>query len=68
MRVVVVGAGLAGLRATEVLQAAGCEVTLIEGGHRPGGRVRSVSAPFAAGQVAESGAEWIDSIHVRLLE
>ena len=68
MRVVVVGAGLAGLRATEVLQAAGCEVTLIEGGHRVGGRVRSVSAPFAAGQVAESGAEWIDSIHVRLLE
>lgn len=68
MRVVVVGAGLAGLRATEVLQAAGCDVTLIEGGHRPGGRVRSVRAPFTAGQVAESGAEWIDSIHVRLLE
>jgi len=68
MRVVVVGAGLAGLRATEVLQAAGCVVTLIEGGHRPGGRVRSVQAPFANGQVAESGAEWVDSIHVRLLD
>lgn len=68
MRVVVVGAGLAGLRATEVLLAAGCDVTLIEGGHRPGGRVRSVRAPFAAGQVVESGAEWIDSIHTRLSE
>ncbi|MCY7301345.1 MAG: FAD-dependent oxidoreductase [Ilumatobacteraceae bacterium] len=68
MRVVVVGAGLAGLRATEVLQAAGCDVTLIEGGHRPGGRVRSVWTPFGAGQVAESGAEWIDSIHARLLQ
>ena len=68
MRVVVVGAGLAGLRATEVLQAAGCDVTLIEGGHRPGGRVRSVRAQFVGGQVVESGAEWIDSIHVRLLD
>ena len=68
MRVVVVGAGLAGLRATEVLQAAGCDVMLIEGGHRPGGRVRSIRSPFIAGQVAESGAEWIDSIHVRLVE
>lgn len=56
------------MRATEVLQTAGCDVTLIEGGHRPGGRVRSLRAPFIAGQVAESGAEWIDSIHVRLLE
>lgn len=68
MRVVVVGAGLAGLRATEVLRQAGCDVDLIEGGHRPGGRVRSVRAPFIAGQVVESGAEWVDSIHVRLLE
>ncbi len=68
MRVVVVGAGLAGLRATEVLQAAGCDVVLIEGGHRPGGRVRSIRTPFIGGQVAESGAEWVDSIHSRLLE
>ncbi len=68
MRVVVVGAGLAGLRATEVLQAAGCDVMLIEGGHRPGGRVRSVRTPFIDEQVVESGAEWVDSIHARLLE
>ena len=68
MRVVVVGAGLAGLRATELLQAAGCDVTLIEGGHRPGGRVRTVSGPFSGGQYAESGAEWVDSIHSLMLE
>lgn len=30
--------------------------------------MRSVSAPFIAGQVAESGAEWVDSIHERLLD
>lgn len=67
MRVVVVGAGLAGLRAAEQLTAAGCEVHLIEGGHRPGGRVRTVRAGFAAGQCAESGAEWVDATHQRML-
>ena len=67
MRVVVVGAGLAGLHATEQLRAAGCDVQLIEGGHRPGGRVRTVRAPFAGGQYAESGAEWVDTIHPRML-
>lgn len=67
MRVVVVGAGLAGLRATEHLRAAGCDVALIEGGDRPGGRVRTVRAPFADGQYSESGAEWVDAIHPRML-
>ncbi len=68
MRVIVIGAGLAGLRATERLLAAGCDVQLIEGGRRPGGRVRTVSAPFAGGQYSESGAEWVDAIHVRMIE
>ena len=67
MRVVVIGAGLAGLRATEHLRTAGCDVALVEGGPRPGGRVRTVSAPFTGGQYSESGAEWVDAIHVRML-
>ena len=67
MRVVVVGAGLAGLRATEHLRATGCEVVLIEAGHRAGGRVRTVHAPFVGGQYSESGAEWVDSVHTRVL-
>ncbi|MGB8860713.1 MAG: NAD(P)/FAD-dependent oxidoreductase [Ilumatobacteraceae bacterium] len=67
MRVIVVGAGLAGLCATEQLRAAGCDVVLVEGGHRPGGRVRTVTAPFVGGQYAESGAEWVDAIHARML-
>ncbi len=67
MRVVVVGAGLAGLRATEHIRAAGCEVVLIEGGQRAGGRVRTVHAPFVGGQYSESGAEWVDSVHSRVL-
>ncbi|MEI8240141.1 MAG: NAD(P)/FAD-dependent oxidoreductase [Actinomycetota bacterium] len=68
MHIVVVGAGLAGMRAAERLRAAGCDATLIEGGHRPGGRVRTVRDPFAGGQYSESGAEWVDDIHHRMLE
>lgn len=68
MRVVVVGAGFAGLRAAEYLTAAGAEVVVLEGGHRPGGRVRTVAGPFQAGQYSESGAEWVDTSHRRVYE
>lgn len=67
MRVVVVGAGLAGLRTTERLRAAGCDVTLIEGGTRVGGRVLTVRDRFVDGQYAEMGAEWVDDVHQRML-
>ena len=67
MRVVIIGAGLAGLNAATRLRAAGAEVELIEGGRRPGGRVRTVRDPFIAGQYSESGAEWVDDYHHRLL-
>lgn len=68
MRVLVVGAGLAGLSAAEALLNAGADVSLIEAGHRPGGRTRTVRDRFRHGQVADSGAEWVDSIHWRYRE
>ena len=55
-KVVVVGAGLAGLAAADALLAAGIEVTVLEARDRIGGRVWSV--PFA-GSVVERGAEFI---------
>jgi monoamine oxidase len=67
MRVVVVGAGLAGLTAARLLRSSGIEVELIEGGPRAGGRARTVRAPFVAGQYVESGAEWVDTDHHRML-
>lgn len=67
MRVIVVGAGLAGLSAAEFLLGGGADVTLIEAEQRFGGRARTVRAPYVGGQYAESGAEWIDSIHWRML-
>ena len=68
MKVVVVGAGLAGLRTADHLARAGCAVELIEAGNRPGGRARTVYDRFAGGQYVESGAEWVDTDHHRMLE
>lgn len=68
MRVLVIGAGLAGLSAAEALANAGVDVVVCEAGHRPGGRTRTVRDRFRNGQVADSGAEWVDSIHWRYRE
>ncbi|MEP7114106.1 MAG: NAD(P)/FAD-dependent oxidoreductase [Ilumatobacteraceae bacterium] len=66
MRIVVVGAGMAGLTATRHLLLGGHDVTLIEAGARLGGRARTVREPFREGQYVESGAEWIDTHHHRM--
>lgn len=66
MRIVVVGAGLAGITATRQLSLSGHDVILIEAGARLGGRVRTVRSPFAGGQYVESGAEWVDTHHHRI--
>ena len=57
MRVVVVGAGLAGLAAAHELLAAGRDVTVVEARDRVGGRVWTV--PLPNDEIAELGAEWI---------
>ena len=56
-RVVVIGAGFAGLAAADALRAGGAEVTVLEARGRVGGRVWSV--PFGEGAVVERGAEFI---------
>ena len=56
MRVVVIGAGLAGLAAADALRREGADVVVVEARDRVGGRVWSV--PFAGG-VAERGAEFV---------
>ena len=51
-RVVVVGAGMAGLTTALMLGAAGCRVTVVEMAQRPGGKLRELGAQ---GRMIDSG-------------
>src|SRR5690349_13458497 len=55
-KVIVIGAGLAGLAAAYELNKRGHEVTVLEAQSRPGGRVHTLREPFADGLYAEAGA------------
>jgi len=55
-RVVVLGAGLAGLTAAWEIDQAGHDVAVVEAQTRPGGRVRTLREGFAPGLSAEAGA------------
>jgi len=64
-RVVVVGAGLAGITATYRLAQQGVHVKLFEARDRLGGRCWTAHG-FAQGQTAEHGGEFIDTRHVHI--
>ena len=55
-KVIVLGAGLAGLTAAWELVQAGHEVIVVEARHRPGGRVLTLREGFTSGLTAEAGA------------
>ena len=60
-RIIVIGAGLAGLSCAYELDRAGYNVMLIEARTRAGGRVRTYRDLFADNLYAEMGAEYVDS-------
>jgi monoamine oxidase len=62
-RVVVVGAGMAGLVAAYELQRAGHEPLVLEARARVGGRVHTLREPFTDGLYAEAGAMRIPRSH-----
>ena len=65
-RVVIVGAGFAGLTAALDLTDAGWDVLVLEARARVGGRVHTLYDPFSAGLHAEAGGESIDDNHDRI--
>jgi monoamine oxidase len=64
---VIVGAGLAGLRAADLLRKAGLPVVVLEAQGRAGGRVLTVRAPFDEGLYAEAGSIRIAGAHRAVL-
>jgi monoamine oxidase len=62
-RVIIIGAGLAGLSAAYELTQAGHDVTVLEARTRPGGRVHTLRDQFADGLYAEAGATRIPNHH-----
>ena len=65
MKVAIVGAGIAGLRAADLLHKAGIDFTIFEARDRIGGRLETTRLPD--GGFYESGGEWLDADHARTL-
>lgn len=64
--IVVVGAGVAGLAVANRLKETGRRVIVLEGRNEPGGRVRTVRAPFDDGLYGELGAARVFDTHFYL--
>jgi monoamine oxidase len=62
-KVLIVGAGLAGLSAAYELVQAGHQVTVLDARDHPGGRVLTLRDSFADGQYVEAGAETFGETH-----
>ena len=60
-KVLILGAGLAGLAAAYELKKAGFETIVLEARSRSGGRIFTARDPFADGLYAEMGAEYVDA-------
>jgi monoamine oxidase len=67
-RVVIAGAGLAGLTAARDLEAHGADVTIVEARTRVGGRVHTLREGFAGRQHVEAGADLIEEEQTAVLE
>jgi monoamine oxidase len=65
-RIVVVGAGLAGLSCAYQLKGAGIRAEIYEASDRVGGRCWTRRGDFTQGQIAEHGGELIDQGHTAI--
>lgn len=66
-KVVIIGAGFAGLAAAYRLKQKGCQVVILESRNRVGGRVFSHQIDKDEDLVIELGAEWVGASHERMI-
>src|ERR1044072_9191195 len=62
-KIIIIGAGMAGLCAGYELTQAGHDVTILEARTIPGGRVHTIREPFSDGLYADAGAARIPDHH-----
>ncbi|MDR6226077.1 flavin monoamine oxidase family protein [Desmospora profundinema] len=67
-KIIIVGAGMAGLVAASLLKDAGHHVEILEATERVGGRIFTIRSPFADGQYLDVGPMRIPHIHHLTLE
>ncbi len=66
-KIIIIGAGLAGLSAAYELEKAGHRVVVLEAQERAGGRVHTVRDPFDGDLYAELGAVRVADVHFHVL-
>jgi monoamine oxidase len=67
-KIIIIGAGMAGLTAGSLLRSAGHHVNIIEANNRIGGRIYTLREPFTPGNLLELGAMRFPANHVLILE
>ncbi|MFJ5624433.1 flavin monoamine oxidase family protein [Peribacillus loiseleuriae] len=67
-KIIIIGAGMAGLVAASLLKDAGHNVTILEADERVGGRVYTLKSDFTDGLYLEAGAMRIPHTHYLTLE
>ena len=67
-KIIIIGAGIAGLSAGYELTQLGHQIAILEARARPGGRIQTLREPFADGLYAEAGAARIPYDHDLVLK
>ncbi|WP_152654867.1 FAD-dependent oxidoreductase [Oceanobacillus sp. CFH 90083] len=62
-KIIIIGAGLAGLITGSLLKSAGHDITILEANERIGGRIFTIRQPFSDGNYLNAGAMRIPSYH-----
>ncbi|WP_235427135.1 flavin monoamine oxidase family protein [Cohnella kolymensis] len=67
-KIIIAGAGMAGLVSGSLLKASGHDITILESAERVGGRVYTLRSAFQSEQYLDAGAMRIPSVHLLTLE